>query len=226
MFERPQRHFHDLLDSLQARLLAMAGEVESLLDRAIDALERRDTDAARKVRAGDRLVDELELEVDERALELLALQQPLARDLRQIFATLKIANDLERVGDHAVKIANATRALASHPPIPELPQFAEMTLLSRKMLSDSLRAYTTRDARLAREVRLRDDEVDRLRDAAHRILAEHMLSEPGRIPAALEHILISQSLERVADLATNIAEETVFLVEGTVIRHSPEEILA
>jgi phosphate transport system protein len=223
MPDRPQRHFHERLDDLQARLLEMAGEAEDLLDRATTALLSRDAGLAEEVRKGDTVIDQLELDVDERAIELLALQQPLARDLRQIVATLKISNDLERVGDHAVKVANATRSLAESPPFPEFPQLAEMVRVSRRMLSDSLKAYTRRDADEARRVRARDDHVDTLRDQMHRLLVSHMLEDPRRITPALEYIHVSQSLERVADLATNIAEETVFLVEGTVIRHLPEE---
>jgi phosphate transport system protein len=174
----------------------------------------------------DAEIDHLELEVDERALELLALQQPIARDLRQVMAALKIANDLERVGDHAVKICHATAALSRHPPLPELPELAEMIHAARRMLADALRAYTSRDPRLAREVRARDDRVDELRNVIHRILVRRMLEDSRRVNPALELFLVIQSVERVADLATNIAEETVFLVEGTVIRHGPETLAA
>jgi phosphate transport system protein len=218
-----KRHFHDLLDLLQARLLEMAGEAEDLVARAVEALFARDRDALRKVLDGDAQVDALELEVDERALELLALQQPMAKDLRQIVATLKIANDLERVGDHAVKIAWAGLRILDEPASPTLPQLEEMARLSRGMLADSLRACTTRDTELAREIRVRDDRVDALRSTTHRILVSQMLEDPRRITASLELLLVAQSLERVADLATNIAEETVFLVEGLVIRHLSEE---
>lgn len=223
MTEASKRRFHDLLDALQSRLLEMAGEAESLLHRATRALLERDGDALEAIRRGDSVVDRLELEVDERALELLALQQPFARDLRQIVATLKISNDLERVADHAVKISNATRRVVEHPPIPDLLQLTEMIRLAEGMLADALKAYTTRDPRLSREIRVRDDQVDDLRTALHRTLFTHMLENPRRITPALELIHVSQSLERVADLATNIAEETVFLVEGTVIRHHAEE---
>lgn len=215
----PKRHFHDLLDLLQARLLQMAGEAEALLAASVEALLTRDRQGLERVREGDARVDALELEVDERALELLALQQPMARDLRQIVATLKIANDLERVGDHAVKIAWAGTRILEVPAAPALPQIEEMARLSLAMLSDALRGFTARDTGTALEVRRRDDAVDALRSTAHRILVSHMLEDPRRISAALELLVVAQSLERVADLATNIAEETVFLVEGRVVRH-------
>ena len=218
----PRRHFHELLDDLQARLLEMAGEAETQLALAMGALMARDREALVAARDSDARVDALELEVDEAALELLALQQPMAKDLRQIVATLKIANDLERVGDHAVKIAGAGLRMLESPAFPELPEITEMWGHSRSMLAEALRACTTRDAELARAVRARDHRVDSLRSTVHRILVSHMLEDPRRITASLELLLVSQSLERVADLATNIAEETVFLVEGQVIRHLPE----
>jgi phosphate transport system protein len=218
-----RRHFHELLDDLQARLLEMAGAAEVQLGQAMEALLARDRARLEAARDGDTQVDAMELEVDEAALELLALQQPMAKDLRQIVATLKIANDLERVGDHAVKIAGAGLRMLEAPAFPELPEIVEMWGHSRSMLADALRACTTRDPELARAVRARDHRVDALRSTVHRILVSHMLEDPRRITASLELLLVSQSLERVADLSTNIAEETVFLVEGQVIRHLPEE---
>jgi phosphate transport system protein len=219
MPESLRRQFHDRLEDLQAKLIEMAGEAEALLGRSTTALLTRDQALAAKIREADERIDRLEVMIDEEALELLALQQPLARDLRQIAATLKIANDLERVGDHAVKISRATLRLLHHPPIADVPQLEEMVVSVRRMVADALRAYTTRDSTLARGIPIRDEQVDELRDTLHRILVGRMLEDPSRVTPGLQLILISQSLERAADLATNIAEETVFLVEGTVIRH-------
>lgn len=202
----------------------MAGEAEVLLEASIVALLARDKEGLEAVRAGDVRVDALELEVDERALELLALQQPMAKDLRLIVASLKVANDLERVGDHAVKIAWAGTRLLAAPASLALAQVEEMAGQSQGMLADALKAFVQRDPRLAREVRRRDDGVDRLRGVVHRLLVSQMLEDPRQISASLELLVVAQSLERVADLATNIAEETVFLVEGRVIRHhDPDE---
>jgi phosphate transport system protein len=226
MIEQPRRRFHDLLEALQMGVLELAGASEAFIQKSTDALLSRDGELAAALEEEDAEIDHLELEVDERALELLALQQPIARDLRQVMAALKIANDLERVGDHAVKICHATAALSRHPPLPELPELAEMIHAARRMLADALRAYTSRDPRLAREVRARDDRVDELRNVIHRILVRRMLEDSRRVNPALELFLVIQSVERVADLATNIAEETVFLVEGTVIRHGPETLAA
>jgi phosphate transport system protein len=218
----PKRHFHELLDLLQARLLEMAGEAEAQIGRVADAFFRRDGGGLSSIRDRDALVDALELEVDERALELLALQQPMAKDLRQIVATLKIANDLERVADHAVKMSWALERILASPSIPNLPEIEEMFRLSRGLLSDALRAFTVRDTTLARAVRVRDEEVNRLRNAVHRSLVSRMISGESPVEWAVSVQAVAQSLERVADLSTNIAEETVFLVEGRVVRHQPE----
>lgn len=222
MPQAPKRQFQDRLDGLASRLLEMAGETEALLARALGLFQTRDVDAADAVVEGDGVIDALEVGIDETALELLALEQPMARDLRQIMATLKISNDLERVGDHAVKLALGAKRILRSPRVPDFPQIGEMIEIAPAMLADALRSFTSRDAELAREVRARDDRVDDLRTASHRILISHMLENPRLITPALEYIHVSQSLERIADLATNIAEEAVFLVEGEVIRHQPE----
>ena len=222
MTEQPRRRFHELLDTLQSGIVELAGAAEAFYQNASAALLARDGERAATLSDEDEMIDRMEVEVDEMALELLALQQPIARDLRQVMAALKIANDLERVGDHAVNICRATANLSKHPPLPNLPELEEMIEASRRMLADALRAFTVRDPRLARDVRTRDDRVDHLRTVAQRIIVDRILEDRDRVNAALELFLAIQSIERVADLATNIAEETVFLVEGTVIRHVPE----
>lgn len=218
-----RRHFHEDLDRLQDRLLEMAGEAEEQVRRATDALLSRDAELAKRARKGDEPVDILEQQVDEQVMELLALQQPMAVDLRRVVVTLKIANDLERVGDHAVNIAKAVKRMMDYTPLPELPEVGEMVRIARGMLSDSLAAFVSRDPELAREVHARDDRVDNLRRSLYRILVSHMLEEPRRISPALEMLLVSQNIERIADLATNIAEDVVFLVEGKPMRQRQPE---
>lgn len=218
----PRRRLHDELDVLQERLLEMAGFVERLIREASDAVLERDASAAAEIRAADDRIDELELEIDERVVELLALQQPMASDLRRIVITSKIANDLERMGDHAVNIANAAQRLAAAPPLPEIRELAEMAEVTRGMVSDALSAYMSRNAAKARMVCITDDRVDDLRRSMYRILLTHMLEEPRRISGALELLLISQNLERIADLTTNISEDVVYLVEGRTIKHGVE----
>jgi phosphate transport system protein len=217
-----RRHFHDELDLLQGRLLEMAGIVEEIVRVAADGVLRRDATLAERVIGEDDRVDRLEIEIDERALELLALQQPMARDLRLILSTLKASNDLERVGDHGVNIAKASQRLAGMSTLPEVPEIEEMVRITRGMLSDALAAFVSRNAGTARVVCQRDDRVDNLRRSLFRILVTHMLEDPRRISPALELLLVSQNLERIADLSTNIAEDVVFLVEGRTIKHHAE----
>ncbi|MCG6955805.1 MAG: phosphate signaling complex protein PhoU [Gemmatimonadetes bacterium] len=220
--QKTRRHFHDELETLQKRLVEMAGIVESLVERATKAVLTRNSASVADIIAEDSRVDELEVEVDERVVELLALFQPMASDLRQIITSNKVANDLERVGDHAVNIAKAARRLVETQPLPELRELAEMAEITREMLADALASYVTRNAGTARMVCITDDKVDNLRGSLFRILVTHMLEEPKRIGGALELLLVSQNLERVADLSTNIAEDVVFLVEGRTIKHGAE----
>src|SRR5688500_15957584 len=201
----------------------MAGIVEKLVSVAIQSLERRDARPSEWVKAEDDRIDELEIVIDERAMELLALQQPMARDLRQVVATLKVANDLERVGDHAVNIAKAVRRLTDAPAFPAIPEVLEMAEIARGMLGDALAAFVSRNPTNARVVCHRDEKVDNLRRSLFRILLTHMMEEPRRITPALELLLVSQNLERIADLSTNIAEDVVFMVEGQTIKHHPLE---
>ncbi|HET9950142.1 MAG TPA: phosphate signaling complex protein PhoU [Longimicrobiales bacterium] len=221
MTER-RRHFRDELDALQERLLEMAGLVEQVIGEATEAVLARDPTVAEKVAHEDHRIDELEVEIDERVVELLALQQPMATDLRRIVMTNKISNDLERMGDHAVNIAKAARRLAETHPLPELRELREMATVVRGMLADALAAYVTRSSGTARVVLATDDRVDDLRGSLFRILVTHMLEDPKRIGGALELLLVSQNLERIGDLATNIAEDVVYLVEGRTIKHGAE----
>lgn len=214
-----RRRFHDELDTLQERLLEMAGIVEQLIHRAAEAVLSRDGSAAEEVARRDDRVDELEMEIDDRVIELLALQQPMASDLRQIVTTNKISNDLERMGDHAVNISKAAKRLTDSPPLPEIRELSEMAEITEGMVSDALASYVSRNPGTARMVCLTDDKVDDLRRSMYRILVTHMLEDPKRLSGALELLLVSQNLERIADLATNISEDVVFLVEGRTIKH-------
>ena len=217
------RHFHDELSHVKVRLLTMSGEAEAALALAVEALLERDAGKAARVIAGDRNIDALEVEVEEKCIELLGLQQPMARDLRMLTAALKIANDLERVGDHAVNIAQSAERLAESRPITPEPEIVEMARLAREMLADALEAFVRSDAVAAREVCLRDDRVDALHRSVFRILLTHMMEDAHMIGAGMELFLVSRNLERVADLATNVGEDVVFLVEGKSIKHHAED---
>jgi len=218
------RHFHEQLDLLKQRLLDMSERAEALVDAAVDALLRRDIGKADVVLSGDRELDALEIEIEQLAISLLALQQPMARDLRFIIGAIKISNDLERVGDHAVNIAQSALRLSDMRSIitPD-PEIEDMARRARAMLSDALDAFVRSDGALGRDVCKRDDHVDALHDSLFRILLTHMLEDPTTISAALELFLVSRNLERVADLATNIAEDAVYLAEGKSIKHHLEE---
>jgi phosphate transport system protein len=214
------RHFHDQLATLKQRLLEMSARAEELVDLSVDALLTRDKDKADTVIAGDREIDSLEIEVESLAVELLALQQPMARDLRFIISAIKVSSDLERVGDHAVNIAqSALRLIAIRASITPDPEIEDMARRARRMLSDALDAFIRADGALGREVCKADDAVDALHNSLFRILLTHMMADARTINPSLELLLVSRNLERVADLATNIGEDAVYLAEGKQIKH-------
>jgi phosphate transport system protein len=223
MNAEPHRHFHDALGRLKDRLLDMSALAEENLQRSVQALLDRDAATASAVVGDDRKIDALEMEIEEAVTNLLALHQPVARDLRLILAALKIANDLERVGDHAVNIAECAERLIGHRTITPVPELVEMARIAREMLGDALSAFVRGDAPTGRAVCARDDQVDALNDSMFRILITHMAEDPHTIGSAIELFLVSRNLERVADLATNIAEDVVFLVEGKTIKHHAED---
>lgn len=207
------------LDRLREMLLEMAGRAEELVRLAMTGLAERDVRRSKQVRRADDGIDALEVEIDERVLEFLALQRPVAGDLRLVFVTLKASNDIERIGDHAVNIAKASKRIASHPPLPDILEVREMGDQVLAMLGDALGALVNRDADAARRVVATDARVDDLRRSAFRIVASYMLEQPRYISPGLEMILVVQNLERIGDLATNIAEDVVFLAEGKSIKH-------
>jgi phosphate transport system protein len=217
------RHFHDQLDELKQRLLTMSERAESLVDLAVEALLTRDSGKAEAVLTGDKEVDKLEVEIESMAVELLALQQPMARDLRFIISAIKASSDLERVGDHAVNIAqSAQRIIATKGNITPDAAIEEMARRARQMLGQAIDAFVRADGGLGRAVCLMDDEVDKLNDGLFRIVVTHILEDPKTISTALELLLVSRNLERVADLSTNIGEDAVYLAEGKQIKHRSE----
>ena len=217
------RHFHDQLATLKQRLLEMSQRAEELVELSMEALLTRDREKAEAVIAGDREIDQFETDVEQLGIELLALQQPMARDLRFLIGSIKVSSDLERVGDHAVNIAqSAIRLAAMAATITPAPELEDMARRARAMLGDSLDAFTRADGKLGREVCKADDQVDALHDSVFRILLTHMMADARTITPALELLLVSRNLERVADLATNIGEDAVYLAEGKNIRHRAE----
>ncbi len=217
------RHFHDQLASLKETLLNMSAKAEERTDLAVEALMNRDRDKANLVIEGDIDLNTLEMEVEQAAVELLALQQPMARDLRFIVGAIKISNDLERVGDHAVNIAESALRLAAKPKVAiRVPEIEVMARRARKMLGDSLDAFIRADGALGRQVCRDDDVVDSLLDSVFRVLLTHMMADAKTITPSLELLLVGRNLERIADLATNIGEDAVYLAEGKQIKHHRE----
>jgi phosphate transport system protein len=217
------RHFHDQLSTLKQRLLEMSQRAEELVELSVEALLTRDREKAEMVIAADREIDQFETDVEQLGIELLALQQPMARDLRFLIGSIKVSSDLERVGDHAVNIAqSAIRLSAMAATITPGPELEDMARRARAMLGDALDAFTRADGTLGREVCKADDQVDALHDSMFRILLTHMMADVRTITPALELLLVSRNLERVADLATNIGEDAVYLAEGKNIRHRAE----
>jgi phosphate transport system protein len=218
------RHFHEQLNELKHKLHEMGGHAEQLVDQSITSLIERDRSLAESVIAGDRAINSLEIEIEQLAISLLALQQPMARDLRSIVGTIKVAGDLERVGDHAVNIAESALRLADEgTDLTPSPELEDMTRRSREILRESIEAFTNADGAKGREVCKADDAVDALHNSVFRILLTHMMEDARTITTSLELLLVSRNLERVADLATNIGEDAVYLAEGKQIKHHFED---
>jgi phosphate transport system protein len=215
-----QRHFHEELEALKQTLLAMGGLVEDQIRRAMRALLERDDVIAQEVIDRDRQVNTYDIEVDEQCVNLLALHQPAAGDLRFITTAMKIVTDLERIGDQAVNIAQRALELNREPqlkPYIDLPRMADK---AQRMVKESLDAFVARDTALARQVCAEDAEVDALKEQIFRELLTFMMEDPRTVSRAIRVILISRFLERVADHATNIAEMVIYLVEGKMVRHT------
>jgi phosphate transport system protein len=214
------RHFHEELEALKQTLLAMGGLVEDQIRHVMQALVDRDDALATEVIERDRQVNAYDVEVDAQCVELLALHQPAAGDLRFITTAMKIVTDLERIGDQAVNIAQRVIELNREPQLKPYIDLPRMAARAQAMVKESLDAFVARDTELARRVRAEDDEVDALKEQIFRELLTFMMEDPRSIPRAIRLILISRCMERVADHATNIAEMVIYLVEGKMVRHT------
>ena len=214
-----ERHFQKELESLKTSLIKMGSVVEENIAFAIRAVLEKSSDLARKVIETDKRVDSLEIEIDNTVIDLLALQQPVASDLRFIIAAQKINNDLERIGDHAVNIAYRGISLNKEPqlkPYMDLPRMGEIV---QAMTRDIIKAFLSRDPHLARSVYERDDTVDALDDQIFRELITYTVNDPTAIPRAMHLVIVSRCMERIADHATNIAENIIFIETGEMMRH-------
>ena len=212
-------HFEQELSELKNTLLTMASHAESAVRQAVDAVVNRDYDLALQVRSADAIIDRFEIEVDETAIRLLA-KAPLAGDLRLIAVTMKISQNLERVGDEATKIAKRARDLSQEPPLRRAVPVAQLAELALRLLHASLDAFVNQDATTARTLIPQDKEVDALNKDIHRQLADQMIEDAETITRCLHLMVVAKSLERIADHAKNVAEEVVYLCEAEDIRHA------
>lgn len=213
------KHLLRDLENLKKELLLVGSMAEDAVHKAVLALKDRRADLAQEVIDGDQDIDDKEVQVDEECLKLLALHQPVAADLRFVVAAMKVNNDLERVGDLADNLAARAAFLAQHEPITVPAEIERMADAVRAMLRESLNAFVHGDTDLARKV-VRDDEVvDQQHKELFGLLGERMRAEPDKIDLQMQLLSVSRYLERIADLATNIAEDVVFMVDGDVVRH-------
>ncbi len=208
-----------MLENIKKDLIFMANEVEDALYKSLKALEKQDKKLAQEVIDHDQKIDLMEVRIEEQILAIFALQQPVAVDLRFLVGALKMNNDLERIGDHAVNIARTTQALAGEPYLKPLEDLPRLGKLARNMLHDSVHAFINQNPEIAREVCVRDDEADEL----YRKIRDHIiqvLKEKGKkFEQGVELIAVARDLERIADLATNLSEDVIFMKEARIIRH-------
>jgi len=217
--------FDDELQQLKEKILKMGSMVENAIKNSVNALVDRDNNPAINVIDDDRLVNTLDVEIDEESIRLIALRQPKAGDLRFITTAMKITTDLERMGDLAVNIAERALELNDEPLLKPYIDIPKMRSIAGGMTRDALDAFMRRDKRLAREVIIKDDEVDDLKHIILQELAVFMANDPKTVSRAMKISFVAQYLERIADHATNIAEMVIYLVDGKIIRHTipPDE---
>jgi phosphate transport system protein len=213
------RHFEEELEELNDRLLEMSGLVEDSIRRSVNAVINREGESAQTVFQNETRINQLEILVDDIAISLLALQQPMAIDLRFITMAIKINNNLERMGDIAVNIAERAISLLSQTQMMPRIDIPYMASLSQEMIRKSLDAFVRKDIELARNVLMSDDAVDDLRDSIYGAIVKFMEEDSRRIHAGIDYLFIARGLERLADHATNIAEDVLFYVQGVDVRH-------
>lgn len=214
-----ERHFERDLEELKERLLLMAGLAERAVHLAVQSLLDADESLAQQVLAEEHAMNEFQIEIDERAVQLLALYQLMAADLRFVLAVSRINADLERIGDQAVNIAQSALRILRHPQVKPHVDLPRMSELAQAMVRDSLNAVVRKDVELAKSVLACDDEVDHLRDQMFRELLTYMMENSAVVFPAFELILVTKNLERIGDHATNIAEDVIYMVAGRDVRH-------
>jgi phosphate transport system protein len=216
------RHFEEQIQELQQRLVYMGRLAEAMIQGALRMLIERNAAIFEEVERKEEEVNELQIEVDDRALKLAALQQPVGSDVRLVFMASRISTELERIADQAINIGQNAKHLLSAPPLKPFVDIPIMSEIAQRMVRESLEAFIRRDVELAQQVLAEEDRVDAFRDQIFRELLTYMMADPATIPRAMALILISRNLERVGDHATNIAEEVIYLVQGRDVRHRHE----
>ena len=214
-----KKHYTDELTHLKETVLRMGGLAEKMTHRAVQALVERKREMLPEVKEMEQQVNQLHMDIDEIALGMIALRQPTAKDLRFITAAMKINTDLERIGDQAINIVEQAEKLLSVPPVKPLIDIPRMAEIAEEMLKAALDAFVQGNDELAYRTILRDDSVDQLKDQVFRELLTFMMADASTIPRSMDLILVSRHLERVADHATNICEDVIFMVKGKDIRH-------
>jgi phosphate transport system protein len=218
-----ETHFQKELERLKGNLLKMATLVEEGINDSVQALVKRDSDLIQKTMKLEDRINAMDLEIEEMCLKLLALRQPMAIDLRFITAAMKINTDLERMGDQAVNICERAASLNQEPPLKPYIDIPRMAEIVQSMVRDVLDSFVKGDSKLARTVLERDDLVDGLNDQVFRELLTFMISDPSSIRRAVHLMIVCRCLERIADHATNIAEDVIFMVDARVVKHHAEE---
>ena len=220
-----ERHFDQELEDFKKELLKMGALVEGEIFESIEALKNLSTERANKVISDDKVIDGLENKIDERCLDLLALRQPMAVDLRFITMSLKISTDLERIADLAVDIAQRVLELVGKPLLKPLIDIPKLTILSQQMVKDALDSFVNKDADLAGKVILMDPQADTLRNIIQQeLINDYMVRDSSTAPRAVPLLLIARHLERICDHATNIAEDVIYMVRADVVKHHPEKL--
>jgi phosphate transport system protein len=217
------KHLQREIENLKKKILSLGARVEMAVHEAIRSIEVRDAVLARKIIEDDIQIDQTEVDVEEECLKILALHQPVAIDLRFIVAVLKINNDLERIGDLAVNIAERASYLAGQPPVNVAFDFAEMSEKTEAMLNKSLDALVNLSSELAHEVCMSDDAVDNMNRQMYLRVQEGIQTNPAHMPSLIHLLSVSRHLERIADHATNIAEDVIYMIEGKIVRHKAED---
>src|SRR5580658_8265827 len=220
-----ERHFEKDLNVVKERLLWMGSLAERAVHQAVHSVLDSDEQLAKRVLDEEDQINELQLEIDDRVVQVLALHQLMAADLRFVLAVSRINNDLERIGDQAVNIAQAAQRIVRHPRVKPYVDLPRMSELAEEMMRDALNAVVRKDVELAKDVLVRDDQVDSLRDQIFRELLSYMMENSAVVFPAFELILVAKNLERIGDHSTNIAEDVIYMVAGNDVRHSAPDRL-